>query len=66
MDIEQKRRYLTSIGYWPVLAAVASGWQCTLYNGVRPQWNPPIGDGLTAMEAIDNADAERVRMEGKR
>lgn len=65
MDVETKSRRLAAIGYWPTFRLETNGWRCVLFNGVQPRWSPPEGDGATMLEALDAADAERVRVEGR-
>jgi hypothetical protein len=66
MTIDQKSDQLARLGYYSNLQRTGSGWHVTLYNSVMPSFSPPVGDGRTALEALQAADDERVRMEGRR
>lgn len=66
MTIDQKSDQLRKLGYYANLQQQSTGWHVTLYNSVMPSFSPPVGDGRTALEALQAADDERVRLEGRR
>ena len=66
MTIDQKSDQLKRLGYFANLQQQAQGWHVTLFNSVMPSFSPPTGDGSTALEALQAADDERVRLEGRR
>lgn len=59
-QLEEFRRKLVAIGFFPNISATDDGWQCLLMNSVVHR--PPFGRGTTVLEAIVAADVDRVEL----
>lgn len=61
MDLDTLSRKLAASGFHTGLRWRNTDWECTLWNAAMVPSYQPMGYGATAIEAVENAIADRDR-----
>lgn len=59
-DFENLANRLAAIGFYPNFRKTHDGWHCDLHNGVIVPHRLPSGEGRTIIDALREADAQRL------